>query len=647
LSRFTLRPFYFLSISDQEKKTMSELSTGNPAPAPIADPNAVASAPVPETVKVQVIERTVSPNSFVVTVEDVDPTFYKNPRKVMLESAIQEMQHSLRTHGQGQEVQVAKIDGSALLGVFAGYTRTEAQTRNVYSPLITKWNKEKNVAAGDPSFLLVSNRDHRALVKNAYPEEFKKELNKEGNKLRVIINDNVKSPGQARMLAAVENFHRTDMPIQDQVDTIEDLIADGYKAKEVATKLKKSEGTISQFRKIAKISGKLTDILTTPDDGETLTEADLTSIKELAVHQVEEFNKRLGLARDDMQAIPFSHAREFATRVVVDGGVLPLRRKHYDELLCNLIGMDPKSHKFQKDKSPENYGLWLAKMNNFAAETTAWREGKGKPQAASDAPVDGAKAEGEVGATTGTVEGLAAQQVSTGNTDAAATTPTTDAKTPATTTAQAPAGDGSTTPTAPKADVVTDAKIAEMTGGSASDIDDDVEPEDQQPAGAKSTKSQIAPSATLKVKDANTILGSTKTYAAQAQEEGEATEDDRSLGRIAAALGAATFGYEMLDDVENHDRYLTATETYVEALENYILALETYAEQAAKGKGKPKPFDGERPTLVIEMPEGEDAFAGAGADDKGIPELDGDEDELADDNAADAEIERLTGGAQG
>jgi len=622
------------------------MSTGNAADqaAPAAVANDVLNAPVSAAVAAQVIERTSAPNSFVVHVDELDPKHFANPRKQMLESAVQEMQQSLRIHGQGQEIQVARIPNSALLAVVAGYTRTEAQTRNVFTPLILKWNKDKGLKVGEENFLLVNNPAHRAIVKDAYPEEYAAQRNDEKNKLRVVIDPKVTTAGQARIKAGVENFHRTDMPLQDQFDLINDLIdVDGFKANEVSKQLKKSEATISQMRKSAKIAPKLRSILVTPDEGETMSESDLTSIKENAKVMVDEFERRLSLPRDNAEAISFSHVREFAPNVVVEGK-LPMLRKHYDELLCNLIGMNSK-HKLESGKSPEVYALWLARMKAFMEETKAKREGKAAPVAASDKPAasEGPKAgSGEVGEVTGTVEGLAEQQVSSGKAAEATVTPTATA-TPATPVVaatpdiNAPAVTASPATPAPKApdNADIDLKIGALVGGG--DVTDtDVEP--VGPAGQKSAKTQTAPIVGIKLKDVNTILGATKAFAIQAAEEEGEDEDDRKVGLVAGALASAAFGYEMLGMSDEKAKMDEAYDDYVEKLEQYILGLELYAEQAVKTKGnKLKPFDGERP--LVQLTEAEDAFGDAadaeGPSDKDLAELDEESDDAsAEDEAA-------------
>jgi hypothetical protein len=604
------------------------------------------------------IERTITPGSFTVKVDELDSTVYENPRGEMLESEVVKMQHSLKQHGQLSSVLVARIENSALFAVVAGYTRTEAQTRNVHAPLIHKWNDEKGLKGpAEPGFLVVSNPDHRKIVREAYPEDYAKQRDKDDHKLQVFVDTTVKTQGDARLKSFVENFVRSDMSLMAEIMAIEKMISvDGRKASEIAKQIKSSEPAISQMRKVGRLPAYLRELLVTPDKGEVIAEAELTKIKEDTKVLVDELERRLGLKKNEEQAVSFSHVREFAARIIVKEPkagepeeARDLTRVQIMELLCWLVGANEKTHKFTTTNSvglsqqpAEQYGLFMARMKRAEQDTQKRREGKGDAATPATPPADGSA--------TGSVEGLAKTQA-----DANAT-PTT----PATPTATAPvstgnpaapvakADDGTTPADAPKgaaADAAAAAEenadaglgassiAAELVGADAANlVDDDLEPgvaPEAKVAGEKRTSVQAAPTATVKVKDANIILSMANTYAEQALELAGEAEANKNCGLLTAALGCAAFGYEVLGMTDKQKQYEDARDAYSEALELYILGLEEYATAAAKKKPA-KPFDMTRPMPQLEAAA--DAFiADATGPTDEIPSLDG----LADDDFQD------------
>lgn len=567
----------------------------------MADSEKVSSGNEAVDEAVVTLGKKVDTNTFEVPVDMLDTNHFQNVRTAYSEDKISEYRHSLKEQGQIQNISVVALDNGKL-AVFAGYSRTEAFNRNVHDPLIKKWNQEHNLASTDPNFLIVTNPEHREIVAKAYPEEFDKEKSKKHNLVRVYVDETVKNPGVARLKGFIENFQRADLSLADTFAAVDNMIdVDGISAQSVARSLKKSPSAISQYRRASKLPSTLREFLVTPDEGETFNESDLAKLKEDVNTLMNEYDRRIALQKDNKDYhelnISLSHIREFSQMVVkgaqdADDWKCPLTRSQAMTLLCDLVGADEKTHKLRPGQSPKNYGVWVSTMKSMADVTKKRREGG--PEAAA-AETTTAAAEGSE---TGTIAGLAEQQVSSGKTaEAAAAEANADA-----TVAPAPAEAKAEGEAAASESKVDSEKIAEELVGSATD-DDSEEPLDVAPveAGLTKKKTQVAPISQAKVKDANAILGMVNTlidYVNESVNGGDEDELAPNVGLIAGALNGAQIGYEVLGFDSLSKALVNSTTEFCESLEAYIVGLEEYVEKVTK-KYKAPAFTMERPIPIL------------------------------------------------
>lgn len=634
-------------MSTAEKSDAPKVSTGNTAPA--------ANGGTPENPVIANADRKIEPGSFLVQVDLLDSTAFKNPRRKITEAAIQKMRHSLKQFGQLQNLLVVQLE-SGKLGVIAGYTRAEAFTQNVYEPLVQRYNKEHALDAPDKTEqrLQVSNPVHRDMVAAKYPEDFAKEKAKPHNQVYVKIDPNVTTPAQARVRSFSENVDRTDMPLMDELMAIEDFIeVDGFKAAEVAKILKKSPSAVSQYRRAFKLPSALRERLVTPDAKEEISESDLVKLKEDAKTLVDELELRMNLDKNDPLAVSLSHVRELSQRVVFENKAedfqYPLSRQQLVELVCALVGADPKSRKLIAKKPAENYTLWMANMKNAEAITAKRREKEAAGETTTEEGVEPTATETQAvstaaaGETTGTVEGLAAQQdagVSTGNktdagtTGAVAAEANADAVVKGTETMAAPAAKGEGT-----ADVTT-ATAAALVGADPDSLDDDEEMPEEV-SGATGRKTKASPLASVKVKEPNVILAAINQFKEMALAE-ETDEQDKSLSLTVSALASAQFGYEVLGLDDEAAKLREVNALFIEEFDAYVNELEAFAEKAGK-KAKMK-FELERPIPMLEADEDASETGDSDVDPDALAALEGLDDGDSDINAEDeASLEGLIG----
>jgi ParB-like chromosome segregation protein Spo0J len=598
------------------------------------------------------VEKKIDQDSFLVTVDQLDTTVFKNPRSKILQEKVLEYRQSLKDVGQLQNLIVAPLE-SGKYAVVAGYTRTEAFWQLVCDKLIRDYNNENNFTPTSEGALSVANPDHRKIVIEKYPEEFEKLKNKERHMVYVRVDESIKTASQARMKSFSENYFRENMSISDEIKTIEQFIeVDGMSASDVARMMKKNPSIISQKRKVGRLIATLREVLVTPDTGETFTEEELAKLKEKVDMVVSELERRMDLqpSEEDYQkaSVSFSHLREFSQRVVFADKETqsaefkrPLSRRQIFDLTAALVGYDTAKYRFIKDASPENYSVWLGKMKAKEEETKALRS---KGTATAETP-EVATATTEDGSATGTVADLATAQIqgaaageaaAEANADVAVAPAAGAAGTTAATTAATPAAEVSS---GKEDEASTASKAAALVGG---EIIDDDEDEPLPVDGSTGRKTQVAPIQQARVKEANVILSAINTYKDQAFAE-ETEEIEQNCGVVAASLQAVAFGYEMLTMETEAKQYRQANVEYCDSLEAYIRGLEDFAEKAVKlsKEGKKVPvFSMDRPFVVDPNAEFVDDDA-EDADAPSIDDLQDIDDELFDDIGDDSEVEGL------
>lgn len=583
------------------KQEKSEVSTGK-----VENQNPAISSENGTTNGVTAAVRlTGDTDAIVVTVDQLDPDYFPNPRQHRGEKDVVDMMHSLKDEGQLQPVVGAMVEG--VLRVVAGYTRTEAFNRNVYNPLILKWNKENSLSGENA--LMVSNPKHRAMMARAYPDDFDREKKKPANMIRVTLKTDVTTKAQAFAKAVAENEIRNNMVLFDRIAAMVHMTDVLHqKGKDVAGVFRISEAQISNFKRVWRMKDLLVETMTTPEPGETFAESDLVKVKEAARELHEALIGRMKTLPDQEIHVSISHLKELAARVLTkDDEKRPLTRGQIMEAVCHLVGANEKTFKIIGqdagkernpfgDKAPMNFGAFVTWLKDAAEETKARREGKvpAKEQAAADAATAAAKqaTDAAAGSQTGTVEGLAAQQqaaVSTGKTGVAgsaevAAALATDAD------AEAEAAEAN-------ADVSLTDKAASLVGADAKAVKEAAGDDEEVQAGTN-RRIQQAPISRAKLKELDVIHSAVLTLVSMAQEE-ESEDTEVSLASIAANLAAASFGYDMLNLAPERKIVDGVLAEYSSAMDDYVGALEDYCEEAQKKAKGMKPFALERPTCPV------------------------------------------------
>ncbi len=527
-------------------------------------------------------------NALIVSIDEIDASVYKNPREKFSDAALSEMQLSIANEGQKQNILGTFWHHGVKknkLAVYAGWTRYEAITRNTYAPLIKKWNE-----MFPDNLLHVGNPEHRRLVRERFPDSYKEEAEKDRNQVRITFNDNVRDEYTALVGSILENRVRTDLTMLQNMNALERLCNAGMKAKDIASSWGISEPQVSNMRKCRQIPDVLREVLTTPDSGENFSDSDLAKLKEKVGLLCDELVRRMDIdpksTKDQDVQVSISHLKEFAGKVMPKkDSKMPISRQQAMDLLCGLVGADPKTLVINQKKPPTNYGIWCSTMESYVAETKARRDAELKKEFSKET----SETEAQEGSGTGTIDGLVAQQ-------ATATEEITIA-TPEVST-------GNSVAEMPAPAVSEDEAVASELNAAAtiSNMIGDIEVDESvSMKGIKSTRTQQAPSAQVKVKETSLILSRANSYLEIAVKD-EEEEQTKNLGMIAGSIAAAAFGYEMLSMTEIAKGADDAYVEYAENLELYISALEEYANNAQgavlNGK-KLKPFGLARPTVDV------------------------------------------------
>lgn len=580
------------------QQEVAEIIAANPAPLPV------------------VIDQ--DKDSIFLTEDQVVTDHFENPRGETEELAVTQMVRNLQDNGQIQNISVGAMitDGvySGKFPVCAGWTRTEAYRRMVYSPLISRFNKDNELTSTMTGFLLVTNPKHREIVSKVYAEDLAK--NRQKFKLRVKVHQDVKTAADAFKISVYENVIRNDMSLFRQVQAADDAIVKyGLKPKEAAAMLDATAGEISQNQKVNKLLPALREKLVTPDPGEQMSESDLVKLAEDVKTLTNELERRMKLNPRSPLTAKFSNLREFAYRVITKEGEEPrLTRPQIMQFLCDLVGADPTTHKLlNKGEAPhKNYTLFVKEM--AAAEELNKKQKELAAQPATPAAADGTTPAPAVAADgtaipagttpaqeqagTGTVEELAKAQAS-GAAEAAALNV-------GATVAPAPAG----TPAPAQSSVAT---ALSMSAEELEHVDTDSPlpddgPEDTTPAGQKKAKTGAAPVQQFNIKTPDRIHKIGLEQAALALQDQDEEQVLNSFWTAAVAGSAAT-AFEVLGMDEKYKRWNDAILKYVESMEVYLGELEQFAKTAGAKAGLKPPQGLVRPRFTVEGETVDDAFA--------------------------------------
>jgi len=563
--------------------------------------------------------------SFLMNVDQLDTTYFENPRKNVRGGHIDTLENSINQNGLLQPVVLGrKPDGT--FAVFAGWCRTEAFRRMVYRPLIDKYNKENGLPYEERLFL--NNLDDCQTAAMAYPEDHRKHL--QDKMIRVTIDNDAKD-SDCYQKSVAENNDREDLTLSEKLDAIETMITKfNMKAGHVAKKIFRiSEPKLSQMRKCTRMLNKIGELLAKPSDGEQFTEQQISDLQQDAELIVQELHHRIDIPKGNEGfnlSVSFSHLRELSGVILEDdAGESKLSRARAFDLVSSLVGWNVKARKF---KSPDSeghskeeakiYGIFKEEIEGGVKETAAERDAKKNPP--PQAPVSPSIDSLVEGAATGTVSGLAIQQIS------AAIPPT-------------------------AADTAAELNAGVVVGGvDISSLDDD----DTEPTptavndGMKSGKTSVAPIYTAyKLKSTELIKDMISTYQESlklqisAHDEGDLAI--RRRGDLITSMAAIAILWDILGEKKKSAEMNGKVDEYSELLELYFQEIEAKINTAVSDKSKG--FSGynlkdqepalDLPIAVLDLDSIE--LSSIEGEEEGYEEEDDEDDEDEDDDSPDVD----------
>jgi hypothetical protein len=302
----------------------------------------------------------------VVSLNDLDVTVYKNSRKTVTDEHLQELQRTLGNNRGGEQLQ--NISGSlqknGKIGVWAGYCRTEAMTRNALKDLVAKWNEDNGYKPGkdgyiDPSYngMGFDARKVRAQIYESggkWKEAFV-------NALKVypvnVVTRPVENDEEALALGWLENVAREDPPVWDNCIAVKTLADSGWSGKDIAKKTGKKEAMISQLKTIRTFPNLF---LKRAEEDESF-DSDKVGLIKTALN---EFVRRCSLNhKTEDAALTLTHARALAIAARGKKGGYQISTLQTYRLLCKLVHMD-ESGSLHPEKSRIDYSVFVAAIED-------------------------------------------------------------------------------------------------------------------------------------------------------------------------------------------------------------------------------------------------------------------------------------------
>ncbi len=279
--------------------------------------------------------------TFVLSLADLSNSVFVNTRgsivdgKSRVKTSPQHITNIARTLGDNRNNQQLQALNCALvesgdkdnpitrIGIYEGFTRFEAMSRNALASLIDEWNVENGLKEGDEDYIIPVNLEED----NDYVPDVDYEHEKQRFKIfeaggewqdkyvnclksypikveivRDITDKNAFTKG------VVGNYARQKPPVWSMASNILTMI-NVYKMKgiEVAKQIGVTSALVSQYKAVAEIPDNLKRLI--EKDEEVNTE-DNKKILEVCV---DEFIRRASLAIEDKCAIQISHSKTLAT----------------------------------------------------------------------------------------------------------------------------------------------------------------------------------------------------------------------------------------------------------------------------------------------------------------------------------------------
>lgn len=518
-----------------------------------------------------------------IPLDEIDTTFFPNSRDSAANAeAVSELRNSIHQEGLMTAPTLAASEKGK--SVVAGFSRLLALQQLAVMPLFNKANEGKKVK--DDDYVDLNNPEHMPKVQALDPKAYQEAIH--AIMVPYVLVE-VEDKQHAAVLNLTENVVRENLSTRDltrRVVTILDDKDSPMKATKLAKMMGCTEGKISQWRKVGDMESSLPIYITTPEEGETLSDDQLAQLKTLTGKLMAEYITRLGLPKDSVTVIPFIHARELSYRIAATGTRKPISRLAALTAFKRLLGWSETANDFDPNRRTPDFSIFQQMIENAVKATAVVSEAA------------------ETGAVGGT-EVAAAEAIAT-----SAETPVTEA-------------------TAVVAGMpVTGAAVA-GTQVSADDILDKVGTPTAGATGTQPVVATVPPAGpgTRQVKAGQAMPDKDKYAKARSHTEIDAYAGtccmelapgtENRVADVAMYLGQASGFYEVLglDDEQRlvddfYDQYATEVEVYIELLERVALsAKKAKMPFPIKGKSYDELFDDDDKPLrpVFEADDNEEA----------------------------------------
>lgn len=318
---------------------------------------------------------------YVLSLYDIDDTFYPNPRGVETWDEIKVMYNSLGMNDAGQQINninctIEVLESDRLVAaVNAGYTRTEGMRRNALKKICEQWNEENKLTPAHKDYIdpICENLNKHDAAKKydlfnqvggKWKEMYENALKAYPVGVKVVsINKKGQSDKKAaRKLGVKENLLRNDMSLKAIVNSIYAMkTEDGMSGKQIAEELQKSTAIVSMWLSIYDVCDNMKKVA---EESKATDEQ-----REILEACIVEFNRRSSIPATEPDSIVISHARDFAIFV---NGAKKYKVKFNKLLLvfCKLTGVDENAGLPNKNFTRMDYSIFKGIIDSIKNEST-------------------------------------------------------------------------------------------------------------------------------------------------------------------------------------------------------------------------------------------------------------------------------------
>lgn len=251
------------------------------------------------------------------SLSNIDNTVYINTRHgTGTAESMTELRGTIKQNGMLHPVVVSKQEDRFAL--VAGFRRYEAVTQNTLEPLIRKYNSVKGLKPTDDDFIRIDSEESRNKVfldeskipetegtwKSAFISAIK------SAKIKISIEE-VKNALDARFKNMTENWDREDFTPFELCTGISEMVRDGVKQKEIATRFKKVPSKISQCLKIARMFDVLESEFNNAFNNEKITKEEHDTL----IACIADLRRRSNLPKSNEESVSFSHLRVLSGKI--------------------------------------------------------------------------------------------------------------------------------------------------------------------------------------------------------------------------------------------------------------------------------------------------------------------------------------------